>query len=330
MGAGMIRRQVKVGTGANALRDSGMFRTRREAEAWAVRRREELMAKRDGTEGQRKTLLDALRRYAEEVAPTHKGERWEVVRLASFEGHALLPLTRRIVDVTPEQIERWRAWRETKVSAGSVRRELSLLGSVFTAARRWKWVKESPMQDVSRPSAPPGRDVTLTREQIKGMLKALGYRRQRPQTMQQVVAHMMLLGLRTGMRSGEMEGLLWANVQATHVTLPRTKNGDVREVPIPRKARAIFERMRGWDDVRVFPIGAQSRDALWRAARDRAGLSGFRFHDLRHTAATWIGATVGQSGKLSFPQFCRVFGWRDPKYALVYVNPSAADLADLM
>ena len=71
-------------------------------------------------------------------------------------------------------------------------------------------------------------------------------------------------------------------------------------------------------------------DALFRKVRENAGLDGFTFHDARHTAATRIGRTVGQQGKLSFPEFCKVFGWRDPKHALVYVNPTASDLAGKM
>ena len=69
---------------------------------------------------------------------------------------------------------------------------------------------------------------------------------------------------------------------------------------------------------------------MFRRVRDKLGLSGFTFHDTRHTAATWIGATVGQPGKLSFPEFIKVFGWRDPKNALIYVNPTAASLAEKM
>ena len=59
-------------------------------------------------------------------------------------------------------------------------------------------------------------------------------------------------------------------------------------------------------------------------------MSGFTFHDTRHTAATWVGRQVGRPNRLSFPQFCKAFGWRDPKMALRYVNPTAAELADLM
>lgn len=51
---------------------------------------------------------------------------------------------------------------------------------------------------------------------------------------------------------------------------------------------------------------------------------------IKQTSKDWAenrGATVGQAGRLSFPEFCKVFGWKDPKYALVYCNPSAESLA---
>ena len=69
-------------------------------------------------------------------------------------------------------------------------------------------------------------------------------------------------------------------------------------------------------------------DALFRRAKAKAGLPDIHFHDSRHTAAPRIGRAVGQPGRLSFPEFCKVFGWRDPKHALIYVNPTAEELAD--
>jgi integrase len=110
--------------------------------------------------------------------------------------------------------------------------------------------------------------------------------------------------------------------------LPITKNGTARAVPLSRSARRWLGLLRG--QAQPFTLADSSRDALWRKARKAAGLEGFTFHDLRHTAATRIGATVGKPGRLSFPQFCAVFGWRNPAQAMVYVNPTAAELADLM
>jgi len=76
--------------------------------------------------------------------------------------------------------------------------------------------------------------------------------------------------------------------------------------------------------VRVFGVSANTLDTLFRRARDRAGLSGFVFHDTRHTAATWM------AQRLHILELCKVFGWTNTKQALTYFNPKAADLAKKM
>lgn len=58
--------------------------------------------------------------------------------------------------------------------------------------------------------------------------------------------------------------------------------------------------------------------------RDRAGLSGFVFHDTRHTAATWM------AQKLHVLELCKVFGWKNPAQAMTYYNPKASDIATRM
>lgn len=254
----------------------------------------------------------------------------EQIRLEAFESHPL-PITLPLARVTSKHIKRWTQWRATQVSGSSIRRELTLLSSVFAAAQKdWDWIQTNPTREVRRPPENPSRKTVLTKPQIKAMLRALGYRRARPQTVKQVVAHMMLLSLRTGMRSGEMVGLTWSQVKPTFVQLAETKNGDARNVPLSRKARPIIERMRGCHSERVFPVKSWSRDAIWRKARNDAGVSGIVFHDCRRTAATWIARDVGKPGKPSFTDFVTMFGWRDPKYAMIYVRPSAAEIAELL
>lgn len=44
----------------------------------------------------------------------------------------------------------------------------------------------------------------------------------------------------------------------------------------------------------------------------------------RHTAATWI----GRSGKLQLVELCRMFGWSNPRMAMVYFNATAEDMAN--
>jgi integrase len=323
------RKQIKIGSGSGAVRESASFATAREASEWYTRRKAELMGRKKGVVTTRHTLRDALRRYADEVAPTHKGERWEQVRLAAFESHAALPVSLPLAEVTPLHLTRWKDERLRVVGAGSVLREISLLGSVFAACvRDWYWLESSPLSAVRKPAQPRPINRVLSWREIRAMLRALGYRRgRRPQAMKELVAYAMLIALRTGMRAGEITGLQWARWHGSWVTLADTKNGSSRDVPLSPKARAIVERLRGLDDEAVLPITSASLDALFRKARAAAGLEGFTFHTTRHTAATWIGRTVGQLGRLSFPEFCVMFGWRDPKNAFIYVNPRAADLA---
>jgi integrase len=327
-----IRKQIKIGSGANAIRESATFTSQREATQWLVRRKAELLDKVQGLEGNKKSLLEAMRRYADEVAPTHRGARWEQVRLQAFETHLHLPLNKPIAQITPQQISRWREWRESKVQSGSVRREMSLLGSVFsTAQREWHWITSSPMSSVRRPPPPPPSNRTISRYEIKQMLRSLGYRwRKRPASMKELTAYAFLLALRTGMRMSEITGMSWDRVHTNWIELETTKNGDSREVPLSGKAARLLLCLKEIDEDRPLPITSQSVDAIFRKARDKAELAGFTFHATRHTAATWIGSSVGRPGRLSFPQFCAMFGWRDPKNAMIYVNPRAQDLAHML
>jgi len=311
-------------------RYSGSFPTAREANDWQALRKAELKAEHGGRGGEIHTLGEALRKFAEEVSPTHKGTKWEQARLERMQRE--LPVTLPMAKVGPEHIIAWRNKRLTQVKSSSARRDMSLLGSVFTTAvREWRWIRSSPMAEVSRPRPGKHREKIITAPEIRQTLRALGYTtRHRPTTMKQVVASTFLLALKTGMRSSEIVGLTWDRVHPVYVALPKTKNDDARDVPLSRSARRLLARMRGLDDEWVFPVSDQTRDTLFREARDRADLAGFTFHDARHTAATRIGSTVGQPGKLSFPEFVKVFGWRDPKHALIYVNPRAEDLAKKM
>jgi integrase len=165
--------------------------------------------------------------------------------------------------------------------------------------------------------------VTFNRKQIKGMLKGFGYSPLKPvRTISQSCAAAFLLALRSGMRAGEICGLLWLNLHDGYCHLPITKT-KARDVPLTDKAMRIIRKMEGFDNQLVFGIKSQTLDALFRKIRDRQGLSGFTFHDSRHTAATWM----VQSGKVDVLTLCKIFGWSNTGQALTYFNPKASDIA---
>lgn len=301
------------------------FTTKREASEWAAAKEVELKSEAHLTPGDKTTLRDAMRRYADEVSPKHRGERWEAVRLSAFEKYNL-PLDKPINKVSPDEIATFRDSRLLKLKDNSVRRELSLLSAVFEVARvDWKLVNSNPCKDIKKPPKGPHRERIISSNEIKRMLRQLGYTKGKmPRTINQVIANMMLLALRTGMRSGEICHLKWENIHSKYCFLPRTKNGKARNVPLSNKAKKIIEAMRGWNPDCVFGISPETRDAMFRDARDKAGLDGFTFHDTRHTAATMI------ARKIQVLDLCKMFGWSDVKNALIYYNPTPSEIADIL
>lgn len=303
-------------------RDSKTLPTRREAIEWRDRRVMELRDQLTTPAGQRKTLRDVLRRYADEVTPAKRGNAKEAIRLAAFERHECLPVDKPIASLTTAHLAAWRDARLKVNARGSVLRDISLLSAVLETCRReWGWIDKNPMSDVRKPAQPDHRERLIAPWEIRGVLRALGHTGREVRTVSQAVACCFLLALATGMRAGELCGLTWADVRGTHCHLPLTKNGSYRDVPLSPVAVRLIERMRGWDDVSVFGLTSQTLDALFRKARARAGLSGFTLHDARHTAATRM------ARQLHVLALCKVFGWKRMDQALTYYNEGPATLA---
>lgn len=300
-------------------RDTKKFRTLREANAWAAMRETEIRANASKLPKDKYTLRDLLEKYRDEVSPTKRGQTWEVVRINKFLRSAL-PVDKPLSECTSEVLGIWRD--SQTISAGSIIRELTVLSAIFEHAKKeLKWVDHNPVRDVRKPSSPEHRDITITPKQIKLMLRQFGYSPSKPITsVSQCVAVMFLLALRTGMRAGELCNLTWVNVHDKYCVLPKTKTVK-RDVPLSRKAVRLINKMRGFDSKSVFSVSSESRDALFRRARDNAGLSGFTFHDARHTAATWI------SRKVDVLTLCKIFGWSSTTQALTYYNPKAHDVS---
>lgn len=124
----------------------------------------------------------------------------------------------------------------------------------------------------------------------------------------QTIGAFLRIALLTGMRSGEISGLTWGQIDFGRavVTVGRAKtaSGTGRQIPLNEDLVAVLERHRAWFVERfgetrpnyyLFPFGKPMpsdptrpiRDitTAWDALRKRAGVS-CRFHDLRHTAAT--------------------------------------------
>lgn len=315
---GTWRLQIEV----RGQRDSGTFATKREALEWGQVRSAEIRSSLAGAKESRKTLLDAMREYAEKVSPTKRGESKEVIRLLALPKHEAFPGAVRLADLTPAHLAAWRDARLKEVARGSVLRDMVLVAHVLEVSRReWGWMQANPMRDVRKPAEPDHRERLISGPEIRGVLRALNWGRGPVRSVSQAVGCCFLVALQTGMRAGELCGLAWVDVHDDYCVLRVSKTGKGRDVPLTPSARRTVEMMQGWDGALVFGLRPQTLDAMFRKYRERAGLAGFTFHDARHTAATRL------AQRLHVLDLCKMFGWKTTTRALTYYNPSAGDIA---
>jgi integrase len=137
--------------------------------------------------------------------------------------------------------------------------------------------------------------------------------------------HFVALAIETGMRRGELLGLLWDNVDLERRTafLPVTKNGESRGVPLSNRAVEVLRALPPSTNGRVF--GELTREALKqsfnRAAR-RTGITGLRVHDLRHEATS----RLFEKG-LNVMEVAFVTGHKTLQMLKRYTHLSVTDLA---
>lgn len=174
----------------------------------------------------------------------------------------------------------------------TVNRYLAALSHVLTVARKeWRWITRSPMADVTKAREPSGRVRYLSRAELVRLREACTASRS-------VVLELVVqLALTTGMRKGEILNLRWHDVdlERAQLTLQHTKNGERRTVPLIAQTCEML-RLRKPEHVEaarlLFPARQGTRPAeithAWKKALQRAQIDDFRFHDLRHTAASYL------------------------------------------
>ncbi len=289
-------------------RSSKTFATKKEAVEWS--QSQEINGVND-----RYTLRDAIKKY-KKIAETHKGYQSELSRLSHLEGTELA--RSRLEDLTPSKIAKYRDKRLESVAATSVRREMIILASMLRVARdEWGWIASIPTESVKKPSAPPARRRGVAQEEIDRVCSELETMRVGKQ-----VADMFRLSIESGMRLGEMVSLRWDNVSDKSVTLPATKNGDIRHVPLSLKAREIIAGRVGIDKVSVFTLSAQVASKTFQRARTSAGIPDLHFHDARSEAITRL------SKKLDVMQLAKMIGHRDLKSLMFYYAETPESIAD--
>jgi integrase len=154
------------------------------------------------------------------------------------------------------------------------------------------WLPEHPMRGrkVRKPPASRGRVRFLSPEEQERLLQACRA------SHKPGLYPLVFLALTTGARRGELFSLTWQAVDLERgwLRLEQTKNRDKRAVPVPSVALEVLctWRQDAPETAWVFPRTSRTPfpyEYAWQGALLRSGLAGtFRFHDLRHTAASHL------------------------------------------
>lgn len=264
-------------------------------------------------------FADLLERYRNEVSITKRGARWEHLRIGLLLRDEIAKV--RLPALSTVHFAAWRDRRLKSVSAASVRRECNLLNhALVVAVREWQWLKENPLQAMRRPSPPRARDRLISADEIARMCFGLGYERDAtPTTISARVGAAFLFAIETAMRAGEIVGIRSQHLNGQVVTLPLTKNGTARSVPLSVEARRILDQLPPNDDA-VFGLSGAQMDSLFRKARKKAMVEDLHFHDTRHEAITRL------SKRLDVLDLARMVGIRDLRTLMVYYNARAEDM----
>lgn len=331
-GSTVYQVQVRLGGSAPVTRtferltDARQWGT--EAEA-AVRTGRELSVgdrARPAPRAKRTTVGDAIRRYIEEylpsVAMTDRPNRirqldWWLERIGT------VPLA----DLRPPAIAAARENLSRSVRPATVNRYVAALSHVLSIATRdWEWLKANPALKLRRLKEPSGRVRHLSDSELEALLRSC------EQSANPRLELLVLAALVTGAREGELLALRWRDIDLRQglIHFRRSKNDDPKTVPmvdslVKRFERFVDEINSDRDFVFVTERGAPNfpRKA-WETALRNAKVEDFRFHDLRHTAASYL----AMSGA-SLREIQQVLGHRTPQMTARYAHLTNGHLREV-
>jgi integrase len=236
-----------------------------------------------------KRVTEMLDRYLTEhsapnkAATTHRRDQSLAAHLT--EAFGTIPVT----ELRPAQIAAYKASRRADGAAPkTVNDELGLLRHAYKLALlEWEWVADNPVLKVKREKVrtKPGR--WLTPQEEERLLAVC------PTWLREII----VFALHTGLRQSELLRMEWSHVDLTRRTLMivEQKNGEQDTLPLNATAIEVLERQARLRSMRTPHVFFNQAGKMWDArnllrafyaARRKAGITGVRFHDLRHTFAS--------------------------------------------
>lgn len=303
-----------------------------DAKKWISKTETELRAGKYFGQSKRRTFAELLDEYQTEAKSLKYLSYWRGV----FGSQLLQDLTvdrinKQIKKLLSEDTSRFEKKAEgqlptesndrkrSKRNGATVNRYIAALSACLSHGVKLEWIERNPCFRVNKQQENDGRVRFLTDDERPKLLAACKNN--------QDLYLAVLLSLTTGARQAEVMGLRYAQIDFKRkvITLEKTKNGDKRALALVGEAYDLLvnrSKVRSLNDDRVFPPTDMAKKAKyislrkpWEQALSEAGIKDFKWHDLRHTAASYL----AMSG-VSLVEIAKVLGHRTLSMVLRYAH----------
>lgn len=260
-------------------------------------------------ESRKHTLNELINRYIEIELPKRKSDKKKFEMQLNWWSNEigdyfLSSITTALLTECRDKLSKENSIKPKKGkeirSNATINRYLACLSTVLsTAVRDWEWMNENPMFKVRKLKENNGRVRYLTQNEVAKLLETC-----KQSKSAKVLYLITLIALSTGARYSEITRLTWNNIdlENNQFYFMDTKNGDNRGVPITQKVKEEIEKYKNSETIKttlVFPNKEGTKPINVRKAFNnalkRSKITNFCFHDLRHTAASFL----AMSGKSS-------------------------------
>ncbi len=184
---------------------------------------------------------------------------------------------------------------------------------MFNRAVQWGYLKRNPLEALKSLKEPPGRLRYLGLQDLARLLAICaqnGY-----------LLPVVQLALHGGLRRGEILSLKWQNIDLSRriIILEKTKTNEQRIIPLNDTLLRVLENLPRKDDSDfVFAqLSGNMISVAFKKACKKAGISNFRFHDLRHTFASYLSMAGFNQRTIQ-----DLLGHRDPRMSSRYTHLS--------
>ncbi|MGD9109065.1 MAG: site-specific integrase [Gammaproteobacteria bacterium] len=287
------------------------FKRKTDAKKWAAQTESAILEGRHfkTAEAKKRTVNEMINRYVRHVLPTKpKSQKKQTGQLKWWQEQIGAFM---LADITPAVLAECRdkllneiTCRGNKRSPATTNRYIAALSHVFTIAiTEWGWLDSNPLKKIRKPREPRGRIRFLSDEERERLLEVT------KNSKNQCLYLIVVLCLSTGARKMEILNLHWEDVDLGRgvIILHETKNNERRVLPITGLALELMKqhsKIRRIDTNLVFPNKegkTMSIRGAWENAVKQAGIEDFRFHDLRHSAASYLamnGASLAEIAEI--------------------------------